>query len=144
MGAMNPPGARPDPDDHTRCRHFVWTLLPEDDTAVPGSLCENEFGVFSDLDCPVFLGLSCTLFEPRAAGEEPTPVGPDEIRRLKSRLAEDYLRWPYFRRVAGLGPPEGAEGGRPRAAGAEHRRELRAREARRFTRRRFRPHPPGH
>ena len=109
---MPPPDDTPAATDHTRCRRLVWEFSPEDGRAIPGRYCVNRIGVFHMLDCPVYLGRTCCLFDPRAEGEEPVPVRPPRIFEIRETLAEDYLRWPYHRRVAllsGSEPPPGED-----------------------------------
>ena len=123
----------PGAPDHTRCRHLVWEASPEDGHLEPGTLCENRLGVFHLLDCPVYLGRRCCLFSPRAEGEEPAAPDPDRIRDLKLALSEDYLRWPYRRRVTRLHaaePPPGEDPvpEPPPAPAREDRRPPRSRQ----------------
>lgn len=99
-------GDRPAALDHTRCVHFRHELSPETGTPVPGRYCENEAGVFREFDCPVFQGRACRFFAARPAGEAPVAATAEELRELRARLSEDYLRWPYFRRVESLAPAE--------------------------------------
>ncbi|MCU0728221.1 MAG: hypothetical protein MUE73_20935 [Planctomycetes bacterium] len=96
----------PERPDHARCRNLVHEILPRDGRCVPGRYCVNRLGIIQVLDCPVFQGLSCCLFDPRPADEAPRVVSEDELEVLRERLAADLLRWPYFRRVEVLRGPE--------------------------------------
>jgi hypothetical protein len=90
---------------HTRCRNLVWEASP-DGSPAPGRYCANRLGVVHVTDCPVAQGRDCCLFDPRPDGVEAEPAAEDEIERLRERLARDYLRWPYWRRVQVLQGPE--------------------------------------
>lgn len=98
MGAMS----RRPPPPHARCVNLLWEPSPRDGKPRPGRFCSNRFGVIHVLDCPVYQGLDCRLFEERSAEAEPKVPTDEELETVRTRLAEDYLRWPYFRRVARL------------------------------------------
>ncbi len=85
--------------DYSLCRNLLWEVSVRDRRRVPGRYCVTSLGVISALDCPVFQGLRCCLYDPRAEGEEPRVPSEDEIEAIRDRLVEDHLRWPYWRRV---------------------------------------------
>ncbi len=85
--------------DYSLCRNLLWEVSVRDRRRVPGRYCVNRLGVISALDCPVFQGLPCCLYDPRAEGEEPKVPSEEEVEAVRDRLVEDHLRWPYWRRV---------------------------------------------
>jgi hypothetical protein len=91
---------------HERCRNLLFEDTLEAGGPAPGKYCVNRLGAFSVLDCPVFQGLSCCLYDARPEGEAPAVPTPRKIEETKGRLGEDYLRWRYWQRVARLRDPE--------------------------------------
>jgi len=93
----------PADDRYLRCRRFLFREgRPGEDEpdVVPADMCRTPVGVFSVLDCPVWLGRSCRFFEERE--DEPEPHTDAEIEDLKNKLRRDYLRWRYRRRTQEL------------------------------------------
>lgn len=96
---MGRPPVTSEIDRHATCRNLVWEAAAARGEAVPGRYCVNRLGVVHSLDCPVYQGLECCLFDPRAEGETPELTDEKELDRLRTRLTRDYLRWPYWKRV---------------------------------------------
>jgi hypothetical protein len=84
------------------CRNLQWERSDDGGENSPGRYCVNRLGVVHYLDCPVYQGIPCCLFDAREEGETPPAVSAVEIEETRARLAEDYLRWPYWRRVETL------------------------------------------
>jgi hypothetical protein len=101
-----------EPETHTRCRNLIFESSPENGDPVPGRYCVSRAGTIQVMDCPVFQGLPCCLFEARAEDEGPTVADEDRLDAVRADLTLDYLRWTYWKRVSilrGAEPPEEPE-----------------------------------
>lgn len=107
MHEPRPPEAS---EPHARCRNLIWEPSLDNSDAVPGRYCVSRLGAIQSMDCPVFQGLPCCLFDPREDGEEPVVAGEERILEIRELLTADYLRWSYWKRVDALRdsvpPPE--------------------------------------
>ncbi len=106
-----PDSKPPEPSEpHARCRNLIWEPSPDNKGAVPGRYCVSRLGAVQSMDCPVFQGLPCCLFDPREDDEEPVVAGEERILKIRELLTADYLRWSYWKRVDALRdsvpPPE--------------------------------------
>ena len=91
---MSKAEAAPGTERHLTCRNIVWETVRTDGSSAPGRYCANRLGILHLLDCPVFQGEECCLFEVRGEDEEPFLPDEDELDRIRGRLSQDFLRWP--------------------------------------------------
>ncbi len=110
MSDPNPPA---DSEAHIRCRNLVWEASPDNRGAVPGRYCVSRVGAIHSMDCPVYQGCSCCLFDPREDDESPVVSGEERLDEIRGLLAPEFLRWSYWRMVDVLRgsepPPETGE-----------------------------------
>lgn len=63
-------------------------------------LCVNDAGAFHMLDCPLAWSRRCAFY---VEAVEPHPIASEvELIEARTRLTDDFLRWPYTRRVRAL------------------------------------------
>ncbi|MHC4861167.1 MAG: hypothetical protein ACYTDY_13880, partial [Planctomycetota bacterium] len=107
--AMEETGSPPAVERYVTCRNLIWEASPDSGEKTPGRYCVNRLGVVHFLDCPVYQGLDCCLFDPRPEGEEAEPATEAGVEDARARLSQDYLRWSYWRTVDMLRAPEPPE-----------------------------------
>jgi len=106
---MRDAGTSTETGRYALCANLVWESSPKSGEVVPGRYCVNRLGVVAAVDCPVYQGLSCCLFESRGRDASPAPVTDEELEEIRGALTVDFLRWPYWRRIELLRraePPE--------------------------------------
>ena len=96
---MSDPYRPAETEPHVRCRNLVWEPSPDNGGAVPGHYCVSRVGAVHSMDCPVFQGCACCLFDPRQDDEPPVVVGEERIDEIRAELTVDFLRWSYWKRV---------------------------------------------
>ena len=96
---MRDAGTSTETGRYALCANLVRERSPKSGEVVPGRYCVNRLGVVAAVDCPVYQGLSCCLFETRGPDASPAPATDEELEEIRGELAVDFLRWPYWRRI---------------------------------------------
>ena len=89
-------------EPHARCRNLVWESSPDNEGSVPGRYCVSRLGTIQSMDCPVYQGQTCCLFDPREPDEQPEVADEERILEVRGQLTSDYLRWSYWKRIDAL------------------------------------------